>query len=141
LGHLAKIRSDVAKRLSDLTAQRGVLRQRVLGGDNFPKELKSEVREYLRELDPVARMKAVNSDDPLIREAALGAPHYLSGLPQDIWEHAAAAAVEAVHGEHLEQIDVLETAYREAQAAVQVAMDDIRRAAEIDAREFEKLAV
>ncbi|MGJ0505677.1 MAG: hypothetical protein ACR652_00800 [Methylocystis sp.] len=140
IGHLKQLRSDVDKRLSDATGQRSVLRDRVTGADNFPKSLKQEVRQYLRELEPKERMKMIQTDDPLIREAVVSAPHFLSGLPQDVWEHAVTAAVEAVHGEHLKAIDALEAAYSEAQAALQVASDDIQRAAEIDAGEFAKLA-
>ncbi|HEY8126221.1 MAG TPA: hypothetical protein VIF88_12485 [Methylocystis sp.] len=140
LDHLRQLRADVDKRLSDAVSQRGVLRERVLGADNFSKALKQEVRQYLRELQPVERMKVLNSDDALIREAVLGAPHYLSGVPKDVWGHAADAAVEAVHGEHLKQIDVLETAFSETQAALQVALDDIRRASDLPPNEFEKIA-
>lgn len=140
LAHLRQVRADVDKRLSDAVGQRSVLRERVLGADNFPKALKQEVRQWLRELPAVERIKALSSDGALIREAVLGAPHYLSGVPQDVWNHAANAAVEAVHGEHLKQIDVLETAFSEAQAALQVALDDIRRASDLPPDEFGKLA-
>ncbi len=140
LDHLRQLRADVDKRLADAVGQRAVLRERVLGADNFPKALKQEVRQYLRELPAVERIKALSSDDALIREAVLGAPHYLSGVPADVWNHAADAAVEAAHGEHLKQIDVLETAFSETQAALQVALDDIRRASDLPPDEFGKLA-
>lgn len=140
LDHLRQIRADVDKRLSDATGQRAVLRERVLGAENFPKALKQEVRQYLRELPAAERMKRLNSDDALIREAVLGAPHYLSGVPAGVWNHAANAAVEAVHGEHLKQIDTLETAFSETRAALQVALDDIRRASDLPPNEFEKIA-
>lgn len=140
IDHLRQLRADVDKRLADAVGQRTVLRERVLGADNFPKALKQEVRQWLRELSAVERMKALQSDDALIREAVLGAPHYLSGVPKDIWNHATDAAVEAVHGEHLKQIDTLETAFTETQAALQVALDDIRRASDLPPKEFEKIA-
>lgn len=140
LGHLAQLRENVEKRLADATGQRKVLRERVLNSDTFPEARKFEVRLWLRELPNAERMSAVSADDPLIRESVLSAPFYLSGVPEALWNAAADKAVEAVHGEHLRQIDVLETAYSEARAAMRVAHDDLRRESGIDEHEFAKIA-
>lgn len=88
----------------------------MLGADNFPKDLRAEVRQYLRELPYEERLKKMNearkSDDPLILKSILSAPHFLSGLPQDVWEASATTAVEAVYGALLKQLDMLQTAAR-----------------------------
>ncbi|WP_144259580.1 hypothetical protein [Methylocystis sp. ATCC 49242] len=141
VAHLSQMKASVDKRLADAVKQRGVLRDRVLKAENFPEARKTEVRTWLRSLPEIERLKLVSStNDPLISEAVLGAPHYLSGLPQDVWSRAADAAVEAAYSEPLAQIAMLERSYSEARAALQVAADDLRRESGFDTKDFEKLA-
>lgn len=141
LDHLSQLRRGVEESLAKARGQRENLRQRVLGAETYPEGRKQEVRQWLRSLDDNARRRAVlESKDALILEAVVGAPGYLSGLTDDVWQHVTNAAVEAAHGEHLKQIDVLESAFTEASAAMQIATDELRRASGLDANEFGKLA-
>jgi hypothetical protein len=140
LGHLQQIRADVDKRLSDAVGQRAVLRDRTMKAQNFDALQKSEARQMLSRMPADERRKMALSGDPLLTEAIMNAPAYLSGLDDEVYSRIATQAVEESFGQHLKEIDVLEQTFETARAAVQTATDDVRRSTEFEPAEFARLA-
>ncbi|MEK4034264.1 hypothetical protein WOC76_12630 [Methylocystis sp. IM3] len=139
LGHMKQLQNQAQNRLLDMKAQRGVLRERALKHDHAP-ELMAEIRGYLRGLPQADRMKAVASGDPMIKVAALSAPAFLSGLPDDFWAATADAVTQEKFGQALEEIDVIERSYAEMHSAISLATDDLRRESGIEPGDFAKVA-
>jgi hypothetical protein len=117
LAHTAQLRKDAAMRRADATGQRAKLRERVTKAEGFSQALKAETRGWFRGLSAEKRTEAIKSADPLIIEALTTAPHFLSDLPQGLWESLVEAAIEAQHGDVLQQIATLEEAYDVADSA------------------------
>jgi hypothetical protein len=129
--HLAQLRKGVEKGLSDATGRRVKLRESVTKADAFSQALKAETRAWFRGLPLARKVEMIKSGDPLIVEAIATAPAYLSELTTELWENVIETAIEARFGDAMAQVDLLERAYAEADAAMQVVENAIAREADV----------
>jgi hypothetical protein len=140
LDHLKQLRAHAAGEIMGLQAQRRVLRERALKDDSFDAALLGETRSYLRGLSHADRLKMIKGDDPLIKAAVITAPAFLSGLPDDLWNHISDAVTQERFGEALAEIDVLERSYQEAHSAISLQTDNVRRESGLAPDEFARFA-
>jgi len=98
-------------------------------GDLAGELRRGEIRAWLRSLPTGERVSAAMSDDAEIRRAVIHAPAPLSGVPADVKQHVYNAELQHVHGERLAAMEKAETAYLAAEAALQLASDDLARMA------------
>lgn len=93
--------------------------------------MRSELRGMLRAMTASARIAAVlspNADDMLL-QSVLDAPNVATGIDQETRERVYAAAVERAHPGELAKIQEVEDALELLDAAVGVAVEDMRSAA------------
>lgn len=99
--------------------------------------LRQEIRAYLRGLSDADRMRALtDKPDPTMVTAALEAPDALSGLNAQTRAHVQQAHVKANHGTELQAIDDRQEALGLAQAAVEMAVREVRTIVGMSPPEF-----
>jgi hypothetical protein len=96
----------------------------------------AEIRSYLRSIASSLDRSALVLSDRATREAALGAPAFMSGIPQKDYEAAKSARdaelQEQLNGGKLAEIAALQAVVDEADAAAGIAQNDLVSLAEID---------
>lgn len=103
--------------------------------------LRTEIRSTLFAMNPSDRAAVlVNpATDVRIVEAVLSAPALLSGVDPNVMGHVEEAYQAAKFGPQMEEITELEEIVASAEAAAQIARDDIRATLEMDERAFDQL--
>ena len=96
----------------------------------------AEIRTYVRSIESSLDRSALVLSDPATREAALGQPAFMSGIPQKDYEAAKLARDqqlnEELNGPKLAEIEALQAVVDEADAAAGIAQNDLLSLAEID---------
>lgn len=140
LAHLAQIQGKLKKPLETLQAERAKFVIEADRSDTFAEMQRQEVRSFLRSLPDNERIRlALESKDPVIREAVAMAPSQLSGLPQDIKQSVFDGLMEERYGVQLANNSHLLEAYQAALIAVEEAGHDIRREANLSDRDFSEI--
>lgn len=141
LEHLGQLRAQPDAELARLRAERESFAARGPDkGDLFREMQRQEVRAALRQMPESARQKlALETTDPLMREAIMFAPAAMSGLGEDIKSAVTRAAVEATHGARLSAIANEEELHEQVATAMQVADDEMRRASGLDEAAYQEI--
>jgi hypothetical protein len=130
LQRLRKLRSLVGPRVTRFNERIAALkpfppRQR----DDLVGELRDrELRDFVRSLPPEERRKAVREGSEELKRAVLAAPAELSGLRSDMYAALHGEAIEAAHGDALDELRALDEATRRATSALDRAEAAVRRA-------------
>jgi hypothetical protein len=137
LAHHAQIMAKLKKPIEALQAERATFAIVADKGDSVAEMLRAECRALLRSMPEAERIRlALETKEPLIREAIAMAPPQLSGLPTDIKQSVFDGLLSERFGEKLENNSHLLEAYEEALIAVAEAGHDIRREANLSDRDF-----
>jgi hypothetical protein len=103
---------------------------------------RQEIRAFIRSLPSGDKIAALlKQADPKILDAVLDAPAALSGVPEEHYARAKTAREEQLHGPQLREIEALQSVVDEANAAAQVARNDLVTTVEMDQASFDKLVV
>ena len=129
-GHFQQIRSQSQKAQERLKNEREALRSSALkpeSGDVIAEMQRKEIREMLRGLPEVERIKLAMSDDPAIRDAVAFSSPALSGVPADIHGKILDGIVETKNQTRNSELAERETEIEIIAAAVAVAEGAIAR--------------
>jgi hypothetical protein len=131
--HMRQLREGVERDLAGVRGERAGLVPKVPDRADVVGEMqRREVRDWLRTLEPVERMRVAVESKDLVITAVMHAPAELSGLPKDIHKSIVESEIESLHGARLSELKMHEQALEEAAAALQVAADDLQRAARVE---------
>jgi hypothetical protein len=96
----------------------------------------AEIRTYVRNMPESLDRSAVTLSNPVVREAVLGQPAFLSGVPEVDYAKAEAARdaelQEQLNGPALRQIEALQAVVDEADAAAGIAQNDLTSLSEFE---------
>lgn len=102
--------------------------------------LRAEIRTYMRGLGTQDQIAALlKQSEPAILDAVLETPAALSGVAPEHYAVAKETRERQLHGPALKQIAELQTIVDEADAAAQVARNDLAVTSGLDQADFEKV--
>jgi hypothetical protein len=136
--HLKQLQEKTKRARDHVAAQRAGLMKLPPPDNQIVIMQQQEIRSWMRSLPEFQRCQiAVDpKTDPAIREAIIHALPALSGLTPDIHGTAVTAAVEAMHGPKLRELDDLEEAIANTDAAIQIAGMEMHRVSDLHERDF-----
>lgn len=136
---VARARDPIAKAQKDLKARRERLVIKSVDPSNLAAAL--ERQEIRGSLDMNARQSiALTTNDRRVLDAMVTAPPELSGFTGNlaqVAEQVEARYLELTYGNEIAEIEATEAVLAEADAALQIARNDLMFAAEIEHRDFE----
>lgn len=141
LGHMRQMESKVDGLIAGSKAEHAKFKPAAPDKSDLYSEMqRREVRDYLRSLSEVDRLRVVyGTDDPLIREAIAHAPAVLSGLSEEHKGRVVDTLVQSVYGERAARLDEIDEGLMTARGALQVAAEDLRREAGLDPAQYAAL--
>jgi hypothetical protein len=137
----ARAKAPVAKARKEIERRRNALVVKAVDKTDVASAiLRQEIRSWVRQLDPGVRQSVVLTKDRRILEALLSAPPELSGITSP----GAAAEIESryfelVYPAELDAIEKMDAVVSEAEAALDVARNDLASVIDLHPHEFDTL--
>lgn len=141
---VARAADPVRKAQRELKARRAALVVKGTDKSDIAGALQGqEIRAWFRGLDPMARQTiALTTKDARILTALVSAPPELSGfaeLPEHVAGEVEQRYLKLTYGLEVAEIQAAEAVIAEADAAVQIARNDLQATADFDQRSFEAI--
>ena len=141
MANFRRLQGNVKKAREHLATQRLSLLPRAPDrSDTFGEMQRSEIRTWLRSLPEGQRWKQLDTADKSVREAIIFAPAALSGMPEDRHALLIQTVMQETHGAQLADLEGLEDAIENAEAAIQVAGQNLQTASGLTIIDFQAVA-
>jgi hypothetical protein len=138
---LRDARAPIAEAAKQIENLRGTIKPVQIDRSDIVSALeRAEVRAFIRGLRIPEQITALlKQNDPKILDAVLEMPAALSGVAPEHYAAAKAAREEQLHGPVLKQVSELQTVVDEADAAAQIARNDLVTASGLQQFDFDKI--